>query len=226
MLESQFYNRIILIVVFGVLFILSMLKKGKKNSIENPSEKHIWLKVLAGLFVALALFSLVTGIQALKVVEFPTEMMKQPLTAHTIFRSSSPIWGYPTPAQKMALTNITNVFIYLAFAAYFLVFRKSGTKWWQKLLKVIGIIAMWMFFASATELQYFDIYELFAPIGFLILAILGLIERRKETIEEPAKDVQAQPEKIQEEDHSRFMPPELRSTTTSDTIIETTDVEL
>ena len=228
MLESQFYNRIILIVILGVLFILSMLKKGKKNSIENPPEKHIWLKVLAGVFLVLSLTCLVLGIVAFPLVQFPTVMMKQPLGPNSIIRPSSAtqIWGFPTPAQRIVLTDFTSAFVFLAFAAYFAVFRKSGTKWWQKLLKIVGIILMWMFYSSATDLQYFDMYELVAPIGFLILAILGLMERRKVTIEEPAKEVEAQPEEIKEEDNSRFMPPEVHSTTTSDPIIETTDVEL
>ena len=98
MLESQFYSRIVMIALFGILFILSMLKKGKKNSIENPPEKHIGLKILSEVFLVLSLFSLAAGILTITNIQFPDQMLEQPITANMIVRSTSAIqyWGYPT----------------------------------------------------------------------------------------------------------------------------------
>ena len=228
MLESQFYTRIILIAIFGLLFIFSMLKKGKKNSIENPPEKHIALKIIAGVFLVLSLVSLAAGVLTITNIQFPSVMGKQPITPNSIIRSTSAtqFWGYPTSTQNMALMHISSVFASLAFAAYFAVFRKSGTNGWQKFLKVIGIILMYMFFASATDLHYFDMYELFAPICFLILAFIGLFGGKKAVVEETVAEVPAQTVELEKENDTRYMPKDVPSPGTTEITIETTDVEL
>lgn len=228
MLESQFYARIILIAIFGIVFILSMLKKGKKNSIENPPEKHIALKIISGVFLLLSLLSLAAGIMTITQIQFPTEMGKQPITPHSIIRSTSDIqiWGYPTSLQNMALSHITSVFASLAFAAYFAVFRKSGSNWWQKLLKVVGIILMWMFFVSATDLHYFDIFELYAPIGFLILAIFGLSGEKKVAADRVDEEIAVPTIARQNNDADSFVASEESSSHEDKTTIETIDVEL
>lgn len=228
MLESQFYARIVLIVIFGILFILSMLNKGKKNSIENPPEKHIGLKILAGVFIVLSLVSLAAGILTITNIQFPTQMAKQPITANMIVRSTSAtqFWGYPTSTQNMALMHISSVFASLAFAAYFAVFRKSGTNGWQKFLKVVGIILMYMFFVSATDLHYFDIYELFAPICFIILAFIGLFGGKKAAIEEVATEAPAQVLTIETNNGSDYKPADVPSSEVTETTVETIDVEL
>ena len=82
------------------------------------------LKILSGVFLLLSLVSLAAGILTITQIQFPTEMLKQPITPHMIFRDPSDIqiWGYPTTTQNMALSHITSVFASLAFAAYFAVF--------------------------------------------------------------------------------------------------------
>ena len=228
MLESQFYSRIVMIALFGILFIFSMLKKGKKNSIENPPEKHVGLKVLSGVFLVLSLVSLAAGILTITNIQFPEQMIKQPITPNMIVRSTSATqyWGYPTSTQNMALMHISSVFASLAFAAYFAVFRKSGTNGWQKFLKVVGIVLMYMFFASATDLHYFDMYELFAPIGFLILAFIGILGGNKAVVAEAANEVQEQHVVLEKESDSQYMPTDLSVSDASESTIETTDVEL
>ena len=228
MLESQFYSRIVMIALFGILFIFSMLKKVKKNSVENPPEKHVGLKILSGVFLVLSLVSLAAGILTITNIQFPEQMIKQPITPNMIVRSTSAIqyWGYPTPTQNMALMHISSVFASLAFAAYFAVFRKSGTNGWQKFLKVVCIVLMYMFFASATDLHYFDMYELFAPIGFLILAFIGILGGNKTVVVEVANEVQEQPVVIEKENDSQYMPADESSLDTPKSTVETTDVEL
>ena len=126
----------------------------------------------------------------------------------------------------MALTDISNVFNTLALAAYLAVFRKSGTNGIQKFLKVVGIVLMFMFFTSATNLHYFDMYELFAPIGFLILAFVGLFGGNNAVVAEAANGVQAHPVVLEKESDSKYMPADAPSSDTADSTIETTDVEL
>lgn len=216
MLETQFYARIVLTAIFGILFILSMLKKGKKNSIENPPKKRIGLKILSGIFLVMSLVELVGGISLITNIQFPTQMVQQPITANMILRPSSAtlFWGYPTFTQNMALRAISGAFALLAFAAYFAVFRKSKTNWWQKFLKVFCIVLMYVFYVSATDLHYFDVWELFFPICFLVLVFIGFSGGKRAVKEESATDLQEQQTVCETEVPS------------SETIIETTDVEL
>ena len=228
MLESQFYARIVLTALFGILFILSMLNKGKKNAIENTPKKNIALKILSVFFLVSSLVSLVVGIIAITDVKFPAQMIDQPITAHMVLRPSyaTLIWGYPTYEQNRALMNISSVFASLAIAAYFAVFKKSGTNGWQKFLKVVCIILMYFFYASSADLHYFDVYELYAPIIFLILAFTGLIGGKKAVVEEEAKEVPSQVAASETKiDHEHTFADE-QSPETTETKIETTDVEL
>lgn len=219
MLELQFYVRIVVIALFGILFIVSMFKRGKNNSIENPPEKHVGFIILSGIFLVLSLVSLTVGILTIVNIQFPTQMVGQPITSNMIVRSTSNklIWGYPTQTQNIALSNISNVFAFLAFAAYFAVFRKSGTNTWQKIRKLIYIILLYMFFSSATDLHYFDVFELFAPIAFLILASTGIL-LSNDTLPEPVVSEK-------EKDDKNMLAEALPSDTT-ETSIETTDVVL
>ena len=176
----------------------------------------------------LSLVSLAAGILTITNIQFPEQMIKQPITPNMIVRSTSATqyWGYPTSTQNMALMHISSVFASLAFAAYFAVFRKSGTNGWQKFLKVVGIVLMYMFFASATDLHYFDMYELFAPIGFLILAFIGILGGNKAVVAEAANEVQEQHVVLEKESDSQYMPTDLSVSDASESTIETTDVEL
>ena len=54
MTESEFYGHVFLsLPVLGFLFWCMMGDLAKKNCIENPLEKHIALKVLGGLSIAI-----------------------------------------------------------------------------------------------------------------------------------------------------------------------------
>lgn len=181
MLEQQFYLRILFIALFGILFVNVMIKLAKRKSIEEVPQKHIWMKIIAGLFLVSGLLSLVIGIIALTQITFPTTMLEQPITKNMIVRSSDTTqhWGYPTLIQNQVLSFITSFFSCLSIAAYFACFKKSGTRWWQKVLKVIYVILLWLFYVSSTDWHYFDIYEFIATILFCGLAVIPFVLNNK-----------------------------------------------
>ena len=49
MLQDEFINRLLLIVVFGVVYIYTMLKMASCNSVETAPQKHIILKIIGGI---------------------------------------------------------------------------------------------------------------------------------------------------------------------------------
>lgn len=204
-----------MLVIFGCLLVASMLERGKKNSIENPPEKHTCLKILSGVFFVLSLIYLVVGIVSITNIHFPTQMSQNPTTPYGIVKpfGTIPYWGYPTSAQNVALMFMSNSFAGLGFAAYLAFFRRSGTNAWRKLLKVVGIFFMYFFYYSSTDLHYFDMYELFAPTSFIILAVIGLFSRNK------ANDsiIPAGPDSREKKTESQYMPVDARSLETIET---------
>lgn len=44
MLQDQFIKRLLLIIVFGVIYIYTMMKMAIYNSVETTPQKHIVLK--------------------------------------------------------------------------------------------------------------------------------------------------------------------------------------
>ena len=93
-------------------------------------------------------------------------------------------------------------------------------------MKVVGIVLMYVFFASATDLHYFDMYELFAPISFLILALIGIFGGKKAVVEEFVTEVPAQTAEFEKVNDTRNKPLDEPLSDTSNTTIETIDVEL
>lgn len=164
MTESEFVARFLLVLVFGIVFIFVMLKAAKKS----PSEiqgKHIVAKVFGGIFIALSVVMMVAAIGSIMRIEYPAESIGQPITPHSIIRpySQSVIWGYPTVAQSKAFAAISGIFDFIGLGLYFFFFQSSDSTKGMKVWKCILFFLMFFFMQSATDLHYFDIYELFAP---------------------------------------------------------------
>lgn len=181
MLENQFYLRLVFIAIFGIIFIYAMINLAKMKSAEQSKQKHTGLKVLSIAIMLLGIFLGVTGVTAISSITFPTEMLEQPLSENMIIRSTNTVlhWGYPTNYQNTSIVNITNLFSCLAFAAYFACFKKSNSKWWSKFLKTIYIILLYAFFVSATDWHYFDIYELWITIFFLLMSFVPIVVKKR-----------------------------------------------
>lgn len=181
MLQDQFINRLLLIVVFGVVYIYTMLKMASYNSVETTPQKHIVLKIIGGINVLLGVSCLVMGIYWLTQVQYPEQTIDFSYSANQIVRTSDKyvVWGYPTSEQSHAIMGITNIFSSLALAAYCFYYKKSDRKWWKKTLRFFYGLLMYAFYCSATNFHYFDAIEMVAPSLFCLMASRALIKANK-----------------------------------------------
>ena len=181
MVESDFYKHVFLhLPILAWLFWMLMIELAEKNNVETTKEKHIVLKILGSIAIAIGVVFLVVGIFYFLKVECPQESITQPITKDPIIRPRG-AWvsvGYPTPFQIMAINEFVGTIQFVGLGLYLWRFRKSGTNWWQKTLKVVAYSAMFILLPSALDFHYYDLYE-FVPIALLIvLATLCLINWR------------------------------------------------
>ena len=175
MLKEQFYIKLFLIAILGVLFIFTMARYGKRNSIEETPQKHIVLRIIGCIFFILALTSAIMGLWQLGNVAFPLENIEPPIHRNMIVRSSytNLIWGYPTKIQTYIIAEITNFFAFSAIGTYFMCFKKSKSQWWKKILKFIYFTILFFLFHSATEFHYFDLPEIIPSALCVIMLLCG-----------------------------------------------------
>lgn len=189
---------------------------GKKNCVENPLERHIALKILGGISIAFGIVLFFAGVVFMTKLEFPERSLPQPITPNSIIRYSGAYLyiGYPTKSQSMVISEFIGTIQFVGLGLYLWCFRKSGTNWWQKTLKVVVYTAMFMLLPSAMDFHYYDIYEFISPALLIVLATLCLIDWRglkKNNRNDNKKErvsVEAEPQKLNEHE------------------ISTTDVEL
>lgn len=181
MLQDQFINRLLLIVVFGVVYINTMMKMASCNSVETTPQKHIVLKIIGFINALLGIICLIAGIFWLMQVEYPEQTIDISYSVNQIVRTSDKyvVWGYPTSEQNLAIIGITNVFSSLALAAYCFFYKKSDRKWYKKVGRFFYCLLMYAFYCSATNFHYFDAAELVAPGLFCLMAGHALIKAKK-----------------------------------------------
>lgn len=178
MTESEFYSHVFQsLLVLGLLFWWMMGHLAKKNCVENPLEKHIALKVLGGISIAFGVVMFVAGVVFMTKLEFPDHSLPQHITSSSYIRPRGAFLqiGYPTKAQNMVISEFIGTIQFVGLGLYLWCFRKSGTKWWQKTLKVLAYTAMFMLLPSAMDFHYYDLYEFISPTLLIVLATLCLI---------------------------------------------------
>ena len=190
MLEGQFYIRLLLNVIVGVMFAYALFKMAQHNNHETDVRPHKVLHVVGWIFICFSVICLLSCIYYLTLVDFPDEMIIPFVGANTIVRPSSAvcIWGQPTMIQNMTLTMAMSAFDSLGIGAYFLYFKSSNSSWWKKIVKFFVVVLLYAFMASATKFNYFDTPELVAPVLFFILWLSiirrGDIPKKSEIINE------------------------------------------
>ena len=123
----------------------------------------------------------VAGVVFMTKLDFPDHSLPQPLSPNMIIRPSGAYLqvGYPTKAQSLVISEFIGTIQFVGLGLYLWCFRKSGTKWWQKTLKVLAYTAMFMLLYSAMDFHYYDVYEFIFPALLIILATLCLINWRE-----------------------------------------------
>lgn len=220
MLQDQFVNRLLFIVVFGVVYIYAMMKMASYKSVETTPQKHIVLKIIGSINLIVGITCLIMGMFWLLQVQYPERTIDFSYSVNQIVRTSDKyvVWGYPTSEQNHAIMSITNVFSSIALATYCFLYKKSDRKWWKKILRFFYGLFMYAFYCSATNFHYFDVTEMVAPGLFCLMAGHTLVKAKKWNEQKTQLANQQRIAAIHkmmderlnsntsEEDESRFMP--------------------
>lgn len=217
MLQEQFYYRLLLIIALGFIYVKTMMKMALYKPVEG-TKKNLEMKIIGGIFVLLALYEGGMGIYLLTQVQHPMKMIDFIPTPNQIVRPSSThiIWGYVTNAQWHVVSMITNTMTSLGIGAYFFFYRKSVSKWWEKVLKFLFGVLLYAFYVNATDFHYFDMWELWPLVLFGIMVfVVNMKAKRPSKVVTPQEVIsnnsdfaaEQMEEAIPPQDHeARFMP--------------------
>ena len=173
MVETDFYSRFFLIAILGLSFIFVMFKSARRNPSAEQG-KHTVAKILGVLRFVLSAVQLFSLFMSFGRIVFPESSLPQPITPHSIIRSSSQhlIWGYPTSDQNMVFISALGFFQLIAFGLYALFFKSSDSTTGMKIWKVILCFLLYFLMPSATDFHYFDTPEIVIPILTVVLLVL------------------------------------------------------
>lgn len=126
MLQDQFINRLLLIVVFGVVYINTMMKMASCNSVETTPQKHSVLKIIGFINVLLGIICLIMGMFWLMQVEYPEQTIDISYSVNQIVRTSDKyvVWGYPTSEQNLAIIGHNQRILKFGFGCILLLLQK------------------------------------------------------------------------------------------------------
>ena len=112
MLQDQFFSRLLLVVVFGVVYVYTMMKMASCNSVETVQQKHIVLKIIGTINVLLGVLCLAVGIFWLTQVQYPEQTIDFSYSDNQIVRITDKchVWGYPTFEKNRATMAISQAF--------------------------------------------------------------------------------------------------------------------
>ncbi len=177
MIESDFNSYLGCMFVLGFSFVYVMNCLGKKNCIENPLERHLALKIIGGVLLAIGLVYVVLGYSYWSIVEHPLQSLPQPISKNMHVREPYATLhiGYRTASQGMVISLFYGAIQFIALGVYLMSFRKSGTNWWQKTLKVLAYFTMFLLLPAVIDFHYFDLFEFITPTIMLVLITLCLI---------------------------------------------------
>ena len=189
MFEEQFYIRLILNVIVGIMFAYALYKMAKHNNQETTPLPHKSIHVFGWIFIGVSIICLCVCVYYITLVDFPQQLRGPFIGSNTIIRSTSAVlyWGYPTLIQNSTLTMALATFDFLGIGAYFLYFKSSHSKWWKKVLKFFVVLLLYVFMASATNFHYFDLPEFLSPILFFILWLV-IVNRKDKPITSVRQD--------------------------------------
>ena len=184
MLEHQFYIRVVLNVILGVIFSYSLYRMAVHKNREVAPKKHIAIKIVGGIMALLCCLEIVSFVIFLRQIDFPISMNEPFIGPNTIVRSADKllIWGQATYIQNMALTQSVGIFTSLGLAAYCFMFKSSCSKWYSKLGKFFLGAVLYALYASSTDFHYFDFWELVPSGLFLIISIYIILRKDKAII--------------------------------------------
>ena len=181
MIESAFNMHLECMLVLGALFVYLMNRLGRRDCVEKPLKKHLGLKIVGIVMIVIGIAYVVMGFIYLSLVECPSVSLPQVISAYTHVRQPDAFLhiGYRTTSQALVINSFYGAIQFTALGTYLLSFKKSGTNWWQKTLKVLAYIALFLLLPSVLDFHYFDLYEFITPIIWVLLITACLINWKK-----------------------------------------------
>lgn len=185
MLQDQFYMRLMLHMILGIVYIFAYINMAKRNSKEVEPERHLILKIIGSIFAVFGVLLGVFGIYCITQMTYPEQANGPYISPNMIIRSpyETMYWGYATFEQSQCISMIGGFFEGFALSAYCFMFKSSHSKWYTKIGKIVFCILFYGFYASATDFHYFDLYEWTAPVLFAIMAFFALRYKQEESTE-------------------------------------------
>lgn len=176
MLQVQFYIRLVLIIVIGVLYVKAYMNMAQRNSKETEPKRHTLLKFFGVFWAIMGILMSIMGCYFITQITFPLEAIGPKISPDMIVRSTAQTmyWGYATIPQSQCFSMIHGAFECFALSAYCILYKSSKSKWYTKIGKVLFCILFYMFYISATNFHFFDIHEWTAPVLFSIMAFFAL----------------------------------------------------
>lgn len=168
MTKEDFYFRLVLNVLVGVMYVYALYRMARHTELNEPPTKKTFTKVLGCFFIVLGITFSIVAISFLLNISYPSEALKG---YDAIVRPSSAYlyWGYPTAPQSLILTTILNSFLLFGIGGYCLAYMKTANSWWKKTGQFVLGFLLSIVMYSATNFHYFDVYEFIAPALFLVL---------------------------------------------------------
>lgn len=221
MLQEHFHMRLMLLFAVGIVYVKAYMNMAKRNSKERETERHLILKIFGVFWAVMAILMGWMGLNMITQISFPQEAIGPYISNNMIVRPSHQTmhWGYATLPQSQCISFISGFFAFLSLSAYCFMFKSSHSRWYTKVGKVVFCILFYMFFASATNFHYFDLYEWAAPVLFAIMAFFALRNKQDVSTGPIAKENKKEylytaPTHIEEnndstsniEDNSKYMP--------------------
>lgn len=184
MLQDQFYMRLMLHMILGIVYIFAYINMAKRNSKEVEPERHLILKITGSIFAVFGVLWGIFGIYCITQMTFPEQANGPYISPNMIIRSSyeTMYWGYATFEQSQCISMIGGFFEGFALSAYCFMFKSSHSKWYTKIGKIVFCILFYMFYASATDFHYFDLYEWTSPVLFAIMAFFAFRNKNQEEV--------------------------------------------
>lgn len=163
--------QILYLISIAVLFGGMMHHLAKKNCVENPKEKHLFLKIAGGLSIITGTVFLVVGILYMSDLETLNKSYMQSMSNQYDYVKSLMMRSQIETTQKTIISDFTLTINFIGLGIYFWCFRKSGTNWWQKTLKVVAYTLIFICLSHVAQLDFNKNLNPsdFIPYGLLLL---------------------------------------------------------
>ena len=209
--------------VFAAIFLVFIFAKlGARDPIPSY-KKGIVARIVP--WVILLLFLSDAALIVSRLVTYPWDIEPQPSNASAYrelmyLGSGYPVWGWANDYQLAVVGQIGGCIVALCWAAYAFAFKRSNTKWWKKLFKVLAYILLSMLIIGFTFHEWTDTYAIamfLAPVVlFLVLAHVNPNKKTEPEMnslvtEDTGEQIITEPETAprlitKEESDDRFMP--------------------